>query len=67
MENISTVAEKKEGFNHVIVELNEHEVVILNQALKSFEQYDKDDYVYRDRLEGLKEGMHKARGIVRPS
>jgi len=52
---------------HILVDIDEDDSLILDQALRAFDKYDPDDYKYRARLEGLKEQIHKVWALLHPS
>ena len=51
----------------VLVEINSDDSLILEQALLSFEKYDKDDNRYISRLNSIKEQIHKTWTLTHPS
>ena len=58
------------GKNKILVELNEDDIVILDEAIRRIiqkEEYDKDDHKFVARLKHIEEQVHKSWTILRPS
>ena len=55
------------GRNKILVEINQDDGLMLEQALSAFDKYDKDDFKYRAKLEDLKEQVHKTWTLLWPS
>jgi hypothetical protein len=51
----------------ILVEINSDDSLILEQALLAFDKYDKDDNRYIERLNSVKEQIHKTWAITHPS
>ena len=51
----------------ITVEIDEDDIIKLNSAILSFEQYDKDDLRYTKPLEELRNTIHKIWTLLHPS
>jgi hypothetical protein len=51
----------------LLVKLNADDSLILEQVLKAFDKYDKDDSKYIAKLESVKDNIHKIWALLHPS
>ena len=55
------------GKKRILVYIESDDITVIQTAFAEFNQFDKDDFKYRAKLEDLKETIHKIWTLTHPS